>query len=104
MEAGQNKEGNWPVYLQSLLQSLTAAAQSRPRVQPAVHASQPGHQVQATPTISVLHLQQVCDHNIVIIFVTVSGKIQHVAKFMNFQLAIYLISSTIELTYLQVLD
>ena len=70
MEAGQNKEGNWPVYLQSLLQSLTAAAQSRPRLQPAVHASQPGHQVQASPaTISVQHLQQqVCDHTIVIIF------------------------------------
>ena len=65
MEAGQNKEGNWPVYLQSLLQSLTAAAQSRPRVQPAtVHAGQPGHQAtQASPTISVQHLQQqVCDH------------------------------------------
>ena len=55
MEAGKNKEGNWPVYLQSLLQSLTAAAQSRPRAQPAtVHAGQPGHQAaQATPTISV---------------------------------------------------
>ena len=38
----------------------------------------------------------------VYIYVTVSGKIQHVANFMKFQLAAYLISSTLELIYLQV--
>ena len=64
---GQNKEGNWPVYLQSLFQSLTSAAQSRPRVLPTVHAGQPGH---PTPTISVQHLQQqVCKHTYLCVFV-----------------------------------
>ena len=51
------KEGNWPVYLQSVLQSLTAAAQPRPRALPTVHAAAAGQPIHC-PTISV---QQVCE-------------------------------------------
>ena len=54
--AGKNIEGNWPVYLQTLLQSVTAAAQSPSQVQ---LAGQTGH-LNPSPTISVQHLQQVC--------------------------------------------
>ena len=62
--AGRNKEGNWPVYLQSVLQSLTAAAQPRPRVLPTVHAAAAGQPMHGhpCPTISVQNLQQqVCE-------------------------------------------
>ena len=51
-----NKEGNWPVYLQSLLQSLTAAAQSRPRTAQ-IGQPQAGH---PGPTISVQQAFSVC--------------------------------------------